>query len=151
MQWRRLSRRRHKSTHACAYSRPRQDPISYLQIGRGTARSLARFAFELTLPARGAKRGPGPDGPGQSERLAAGANGIRAPISRATTHAPLPTAPQLIQINPHFLRLHHVHHSDRCRKDWSILVNLYSVSKGLCCTDRPSGGEDWTVYQGPRS
>ena len=22
---------------------------------------------------------------------------------------------------------------------------------GLCCTDRPLGGEDWTVYQGPRS
>jgi len=26
-----------------------------------------------------------------------------------------------------------------------------SVFFGLCCTDRPLGGEDWTVYQGPRS
>ncbi len=46
-------------------SRPRQDPISYPQIGRGTAGSLAQFAFELTLPARGANvvRDPMETGP----------------------------------------------------------------------------------------
>ena len=26
-----------------------------------------------------------------------------------------------------------------------------STGHRLCCTDRPLGGEDWTVYQGPRS
>jgi His/Glu/Gln/Arg/opine family amino acid ABC transporter permease subunit len=32
-----------------------------------------------------------------------------------------------------------------------FVILLFFVFFGLCCTDRPLGGEDWTVYQGPRS
>src|ERR1700737_1680479 len=70
-------------------SRPRQDPISYPQIGGGAAGSLARFALELTLPARGANvvRDPMETGPiGQSERLAAGGRWIRTLGPRGGQH-----------------------------------------------------------------
>jgi hypothetical protein len=40
--------------------------------------------------------------------------------------------------------------------DGAVLVSPFSMyrydasyaKEGLCCTDRPLGGEDWTVYQG---
>ena len=37
----------------------------------------------------------------------------------------------------------------RYRPGYSILAEARQFGRGgLCCTDRPLGGEDWTVYQG---